>query len=130
MLQVLIDADNLPEARIRALLRALPGDARIVVAGSPRAIGAVAWPVRARVLSVEGWQQADAALAGAYVRGGDPLVLASGDGDFALLLSSHPGPVLVVADRPSVRLRDAARVVDPVTDGLAPLRDWLDAVAG
>jgi len=128
VLQVLIDADNLPEARIRALLRALPGDARIVVAGSPRAVGAVAWPVRARVLTVEGWQQADAALAGAYVAGTDPLVLASGDGDFALLLSSHPGPVLVVADRPSRRLRESATVVDPVTDGLPRLRDWLDAV--
>lgn len=130
MLQVLIDADNLPEARILALLRALPGDACIVVAGSPRAVGAVGWPARARVLTVEGWQQADAALASAYVRGTDPLVLASGDGDFALLLAHHPGPVLVVADRPSRRLRDSATVVDPVTDGLAPLHAWLDAAAG
>ena len=129
MLQVLIDADNLPEPRLRALVRALPGDARVVVAGSPRAIAAMAWPDRAEVVEVEGWQQADAVLARAYRPDAEPLLLASGDGDFAWLLARHPGPTLVVADRPSRRLRDASPTIDPVTDGLPRLRAWLDAVA-
>lgn len=91
MLQVLVDADNVPVARLRALLRALPvGGVELVVAGSPRALAAVPWPSRARITEVEGWQQADAVLARAY--------------------------------RPTV--------VDPVLDGLDPLRRWLDAVTG
>lgn len=44
------DADNLPVARLRALLRVLPaGDVDLVVAGSPRAVAAVRWPERAKV---------------------------------------------------------------------------------
>jgi hypothetical protein len=98
------------------------------VAGSPRALAAVGWPARARLIEIEGWQQADAALARAYRPGAEPLVLASGDGDFVHLARGHAGPVLVVSDRPAARLRDVGTVVDPVTQGLAALRQWFDAV--
>jgi hypothetical protein len=131
LLQVLVDADNVPAARLRALLAALPaGGVELIVAGSPRALAAVAWPRRARIVEVEGWQQADAVLARAYRAGTDPLILASGDGDFVHLARGHAGPVLVVADRPAWRLRDAGTFVDPVTEGLGPIRRWLDAVIG
>jgi len=127
--QILIDADNLPAARLQALLRAIPsGEGEVVVAGSPRAISAVAWPRGARVVEVEGWQQADLVLVEAYRNGDHPLVLASGDGDFTMLAASHRGPVLIVSDRPAGRLRDVAPIVDPVTDGVAALRQWFDAV--
>ena len=128
-MQILIDADNLPVARLEALLRTLPrGEGEVVVAGSPRAVAAVVWPPGARVIEVEGWQQADLVLVGAYRNGDHPLVLASGDGDFSMLAASPRGPVLVVSDRPAGRLRDAGVVVDPVTDGLDALRHWFDAV--
>ncbi len=129
MIQVLVDADNLPAPRLRALLRALPsGEVDVVVAGSPRALATVAWPAEAAVLAVEGWQQADLVLAAAYRRGDEPLVLASGDGDFTALALGHAGPVLVVADRPGGRLRDAGTVIDPVVDGVDALRRWFDTV--
>ena len=128
-MQVLVDADNLTPARLRALLRALPLDeAELVVAGSPRALATVAWPARADVVEVEGWQRADAALARRYRRSTAPLVLASGDGDFSHLATTHAGPVLVVSDRPASRLRAAGTVVDPVIDGVDALRHWFDAV--
>jgi hypothetical protein len=129
VLQVLVDADNVPVARLRALLRVLPaGGVDLIVAGSARALARVPWPGRARITEIEGWQQADAVLARAYRPGHEPLILASGDGDFVHLARRHAGPVLIVADRPAGRLRDAGTVVDPVTDGLEPLRQWLDAV--
>jgi hypothetical protein len=129
VIQVLVDADNVPAARLRALLWVLPaGGIDLVVAGSPRALAAVAWPPRARLTEIEGWQQADAVLARAYRPGHEPLVLASGDGDFVHLARTHAGPVLVVSDRPAARLRDVGTLVDPVTDGLGPLRSWFDAV--
>lgn len=129
MIQVLIDADNLSAPRIAAFLRAVPLDeVDIVVAGSPRALAGVGWPEAARVLEVEGWQQADLALVGAHRAGPDPLVLVTGDGDFAMLAATHPGPVLVVSDRPASRLRSAGTVVDPVVDGLDAVRHWFDAV--
>jgi hypothetical protein len=129
MIQVLVDADNLSAPRLRALLRTLPaGDTDLVVAGSPRALAAVTWPAGATVTAVEGWQEADLVLVAAYRRGREPLVLASGDGDFAMLAGGHPGPVLVVADHPASRLRAAGTVVDPVIDGLGALRRWFDAV--
>jgi hypothetical protein len=131
VIQVLIDADNLSAPRLRALVATLPaGGVRMVVAGSPRALAAVAWPPRATVISVQGWQQADLRLAAAYRPDLEPLVLASGDGDFSLLAVNHPGPVLVVSDRPAGRLRAAGTVVDLVIDGTVPLRRWLDEVAG
>lgn len=129
MIQVLIDADNVSAPRIRALLRALPLDeAEIVVAGSPRALAGAAWPGTARVVEIEGWQQADLVLVEAYRSGVDPLVLVSGDGDFGMLAGSHAGPVLVISDRPASRLRSAGTVIDPVLDGLDAVRHWFDAV--
>lgn len=126
---MLVDADNLPVARLRLLLRALPLDeAALVVAGSPRALVAVDWPAAARVLEAEGWQRADWLLAEAYVPGAAPLVLVSGDADFAGLVRGHAGPVLVVSDRPAHALRSAAPVLDPVVDGVDALRGWFDAV--
>jgi hypothetical protein len=52
----------------------------------------------------------------------------TGDGDFGLLAARHPGPVLVVSGSPSGRLRDVAPVVDPATEGVAPIREWFAAV--
>lgn len=129
MIQVLIDADNLSAPRIRAFLKAVPLDeVDIFVAGSPRALAGVQWPEVARVLEVEGWQQADLALVQAHRPGTQPLVLVSGDGDFAMLAATHAGPVLVISDRPASRLRAAGTVVDPVVDGLDAVRHWFDAV--
>lgn len=126
---MLIDADNLNAARLRAFLRAVPlDDVRVTVAGNPRAVAAVPWPASAEVHSVEGWQAADGVLAAAYVPGDQPLVLVTGDGDFSLVAAGHQGPVLVVSDRPASRLRAAATVVDPVLDGLGAVRAWFDAV--
>jgi hypothetical protein len=128
-MQVLIDADNLSAPRLAAFLRALPADeADVLVAGSPRAIGAVDWPRSARIVAVEGWQRADLVLVDAYRRGSEPLVLVSGDGDFAGLVRGHGGPVLVVSDRPASGLRGVGSVIDPVIDGLEDLRRWFDAV--
>lgn len=129
MIQVLVDADNLSAPRIRAFLRAVPGDeVELVVAGSARALAGVDWPEDARVIEVEGWQQADLALVAAHRPGPQPLVLVTGDGDFAMLAATHAGPVLVVSERPASRLRAAGTVVDPVVDGLDAVRHWFDAV--
>jgi hypothetical protein len=129
LIQVLIDADNLSAPRIRAFLSAMPSDeVEVVVAGSGRALSGVQWPAQATVLEVEGWQQADLALVAAHRAGPQPLVLVTGDGDFAMLAATHPGPVLVISDRPASRLRAAGTVVDPVVDGLDAVRRWFDAV--
>lgn len=129
MIQVLIDADNVSAPRVQALLRAVPtGEAEVVVAGSPQALNGVDWPPGARVMQVEGWQQADLVLVDAYRSGTDPLVLVSGDGDFGLLAGAHAGPVLVISDRPASRLRTAGTVIDPVLDGVDAVRHWFDAV--
>lgn len=129
MIQVLVDADNLSAARLRALLRAVPLDeSDVLVAGSPRALAAVDWPTSARVVQVEGWQRADMLLVEAYRGGTEPLVLVSGDGDFAGLVRGHAGPVLVVSDRPASGLRGVGSVIDPVIDGVEALRSWFDAV--
>jgi len=129
VIQVLVDADNVPVARLRALLRALPsGEVDVLVAGSPHALATLDWPRGAQVVAVEGWQEADVVLARAYRPGSEPLVLVSGDGDFAAIVAGHAGPVLVVADRPASALRRAGTVIDPVTEGLDALRHWFDAV--
>lgn len=126
---MLVDADNLPAVGLRILLRALPTDeAAVVAAGSPRALASVAWPAGTSVRTIEGWQQADLLLARAYRPGREPLVVASGDGDFAGIVHGHAGPVLVVADRPAAALRGAGTVLDPLVDGAGALRDWFDAV--
>jgi hypothetical protein len=128
-MQVLIDADNLSAARLAAFLRALPVDeSDVLVVGSPRALGAVDWPRAARVVEAEGWQRADILLVEAYRGGEEPLVLVSGDGDFAGLVRGHRGPVLVVSDRPASGLRGVGRVLDPLIDGVEELRRWFDAV--
>ncbi len=126
--QVLVDADNVSPARVRALLAELPPDAHIVVVGSPRAVADVEWPVSAAVHKATGWQRADLALAEIYRGDDDPLVLVSGDGDFALLAQQHRGPVLVVSEAASERLRRVATVIDPVHDGMERLRAWIAAV--
>lgn len=129
MIQVLVDADNLTPPRLRALLRAVPIDeARLVVVGSPSALARVDWPRGANLTAIEGWQAADAVLARAYLPDAEPLVIASGDGDFGAIAAGHPGPVLVVSDRPASMLRRAATVIDPIHDGMDALRHWFDAV--
>jgi hypothetical protein len=127
--QVLVDADNVPPARVRAVLDELPPGTDIVAIGSPRALSRVNWPDDARVQAAVGWQRADLALAEIYEGGEDALVLVSGDGDFALLAQQHLGPVLVVSEAASERLRRVATVIDPVHDGLERLRAWFAAVA-
>lgn len=129
MIQVLVDADNLPVHRLRNLLRVLPRDEiALVVAGSGEALGMVDWPSTARICHVVGAQAADAALLAAYRPADEPLVLASGDKDFSAMVRGHAGPVLVVADRPAKALRDAADdIIDPVGRGLDALQVWFDA---
>ena len=130
MLQVLVDADNVDPFRTRAVLDALDGiEAAVLVAGHPRALARVSWPETATVREAAGWQRADLVLAEAYVPSDDPLVLLSGDGDFGLLVGRHGGPVLVVSEAASYRLvGDQVTVVDPVVDGVEPLRRWLRGV--
>ncbi|HEX4099602.1 MAG: hypothetical protein WAN20_19165 [Pseudonocardiaceae bacterium] len=130
-MQVLIDADNLDVPRLRLLVAALEaapsGD--VVIAGAPAALEAVDWPPQAQVLPASGWQGADILLARAYRTDDRPLLLATGDGDFAQLARRHPGPVLVVGGAFS-RSRTFAgpRIAtnDPAADGGAQLRAWLD----
>jgi hypothetical protein len=132
VLQVLVDADNVDPFRTRAVLDAVAAvAAEVVVAGHPRALARVEWPDDATVVQAAGWQRADLVLAEAYRPSDDPLVLVSGDGDFGLLVGRHSGPVLVVSEAASSRLAGSqVTVVDPVLDGLEPLRQWLDGVGG
>jgi hypothetical protein len=127
VLRVLIDADNVVPQRIRPVLDLLAGleDAQISASGRQQALDRIDWPERAELLAHAGWQQADLALAAAYSPSEDPLLLISGDGDFGLLASRHPGPVLVVSGAASGRLREGTTVVDPATDGIDPIRSWL-----
>lgn len=122
---MLVDADNLHRARIAALLTALPADAVVRAAGSPNALASVTWPVGTQLLPRTGWQRADLELAGAYEPDEGPLVLASGDGDFAQLGRRHAGHVLVVSDSPSAHLRAVGSVLDPVHDGPEAVRTWI-----
>lgn len=127
--QVLVDADNLDVGRLQLIAPELAGVQRVVVAGRPARLARVPWPAGADVRPAGGWQRADAVLAEAYVPDDEPLVLVTGDGDFALLAQRHQGPVLVVgiSGATSGRLRrgDGVTVVDPVHDGLERLRAWL-----
>jgi len=124
-----VDADNVPAARIVTLLGAVAAldDVRLVAVGHPEALAAVNWPAGAQLTAASGWQRADLLLAAAYRPDNAPLVLVSGDGDFGLLAARHPGPVLVVSEAPSGRLRAAATVIDPVHDGPGRLEQWLTA---
>jgi hypothetical protein len=132
VVQVIVDADNLPASRLRVVATALSQlpmqSVRIVVAGRSSAIDSADWPDWAKILRISGWQEADLALAKEYVADREPLLLVTGD--FGLLAARHPGPVLVVSAAASGRLREAARVLDPVLDGGAGLRDWLAAALG
>ena len=130
VVQVLVDADNVDPVRTRAVLDALPDAADVVVAGHPRALARVDWPDAATVVEAAGWQRADLVLAGAYRPSGEALVLLSGDGDFGLLVARHGGPVLVVSEAASYWLAGGrVTVVDPVVEGVEPLRQWLAANA-
>src|SRR5581483_5828707 len=91
--------------------------------GRRQALDALTWPPHAQLLPHAGWQRADLALASAYRPADEPLILVTGDGDFALLAQRHPGPVLVVSGAPSGRLRDGTTVIDPATEGVQPLLD-------
>jgi hypothetical protein len=126
---VLVDADNLDVGRLRLIAPELAGVGRLVVSGHPARLASVEWPAQADLRPAGGWQGADAVLAQAYEPDDEPLVLVTGDGDFALLAQRHPGPVLVVgtSGATSSRLRhgDGVTVVDPVHDGVERLRAWL-----
>lgn len=129
MLRVLVDADNVAPQRIEpvlALLTDVPG-VRITASGRAQALAGLSWPDGTELLEHAGWQRADLALADAYSPAAEPLVLISGDGDFGLLATRHPGPVLVISGAASARLRDGTTVVDPALDGLAPVEAWLAA---
>ncbi|HZY76587.1 MAG TPA: hypothetical protein VFE40_09735 [Jatrophihabitantaceae bacterium] len=135
-LQVLVDADNVAPPRLQpvldllsALLSADPGrtQTRMTASGRRAALDRLSWPAGMRLLEHEGWQRADVALAEAYSPGAHPLILVTGDGDFALLAARHPGDVLVVSGAASGRLRDHALVVDPATEGTGPILAWLAA---
>jgi hypothetical protein len=131
VLRVLVDADNVAPQRIEpvlALLTDVPG-VHITASGRQQALAGVSWPDGTELLEHAGWQRADLALADAYSPAAEPLVLITGDGDFGLLASRHPGPVLVISGAASARLRDGTTVVDPALDGLAPVEAWLAAHA-
>ncbi len=130
LVQVLIDADNLDVPRLRLLVAALEeaSAAEVVVAGAQEALGAIDWPPLARVLPASGWQGADLLLAHAYHAADQPLLLATGDGDFAQLARRHPGPVLLVSGTSSrSRALTGPRITptDPAADGGAQLRSWI-----
>jgi hypothetical protein len=135
--QVLIDADNLAAPRrhmLAALLNATPsaGGERIVVAGRQQSLADVAWPAAARLLPAAGWQRADHVLVHAYVLDDEPLLLATGDGDFVHLVRRHPAPVLLVGGtfhRSRAFLVDpGVTITDPHVDGGARFHSWWNAV--
>ena len=127
---VLVDADNLDVPRLRLLVAALDvaPSADIVVAGAPEALEAIDWPPQAQVFPASGWQGADLLLARTYRAEDRPLLLATGDGDFAQLARRHPGPVLLVSGTSSrSRALTGPRITptDPAADGGAALRSWI-----
>lgn len=130
--QVLIDADNVGPARVQPVLVELAAahlPVTIVVSGREEALARVSWPASTRQVVASGWQRADVALAQAYRQDENPLIVVSGDGDFALLAARHPGPVLIVSSAPSYRLTGNATVTDPALDGPTALRGWLREVS-
>lgn len=132
--QVLVDADNLDVPRLRLLAAALEAaleaspSTDVVVAGAPAALDALDWPPAAQVLPASGWQSADLLLARTYRADDRPLLLATGDGDFAQLARRHPGPVLLVSgtsSRSRAFIGPRISTTDPAADGGAQLRSWL-----
>ncbi|HEX2299257.1 MAG TPA: hypothetical protein VHH34_12205, partial [Pseudonocardiaceae bacterium] len=102
--------------------------AGLVAAGAPAALDAVSWSPDTRLLPAHGWQGADLLLASAYRADADPLLLATGDGDFVQLARRHSGPVLLVsgsASRSRAFTGPRITVTDPAGDGGAQLRSWL-----
>jgi hypothetical protein len=133
--QVLVDADNLDVPRLRLLVAALEAvleaspSAHVVVVGAPAALDALDWPSGAQVLPASGWQSADLLLARAYRADERPLLLATGDGDFAQLARRHPGPVLLVSgmsSRSRAFIGPRISTTDPASDGGAQLRSWVE----
>ncbi len=127
---MLVDADNVTARRLQPVLDLLVERAvaaRIVASGRPGVLRRVRWPAGTELRGAAGWQRADLALADAYVPDAYPLLLVSGDGDFGLLATRHPGPVLVVSGAASTRLREGTTVVDPAADGVATIEHWLAA---
>ncbi len=129
VLQVLVDADNVHRSRLLGVLTALPPGARVVAAGSPAVLRPVPWPPEALLLPRTGWQRADLDLASAYEPDEGPLIVVSGDGDFAHLARRHAGHVLVVSEAPSAALRGVGTVLDPVHDGVDAVREWIRAAS-
>jgi hypothetical protein len=130
LMQVLVDADNLDVPRLRLLVAALQAAscADVVVAGASAVLNAVDWPPDTQLIPATGWQGADLLLARAYRAEDRPLLLATGDGDFAQLARRHPGPVLVVsstANRSHNLTAPHVVPTDPALDGGAQLRAWL-----
>jgi hypothetical protein len=130
-MQVLVDADNLDVPRLRLLVAALElaPSPDIVVAGAPAVLEALDWPPQAQVLPASGWQGADLLLARSYHVDEQPLLLATGDGDFVHLARRHPGPVLLVggtSSRSWAFIGPQITVTDPAADGGAQLRSWLE----
>jgi hypothetical protein len=129
VLQVLVDADNVHRSRLVGVLSALPDDAVVVAAGSPAVLRPVAWPPGTRLLPRTGWQRADLELAAAYEPDDGPLIVVSGDGDFAHLARRHSGHVLVVSEAPAAALRSVGAVLDPVHDGVTAILAWITATS-
>jgi hypothetical protein len=131
VLRVLVDADNVAPRRVQPVLELLAAEPEVQITASGRssALDRLTLPDGSEALVHAGWQRADVALAEAYAPTTDPLVLITGDGDFGLLASRHPGPVLVISGAASMRLRDGTTVVDPAIEGLDPVRGWLAAFA-
>jgi hypothetical protein len=129
-MQVLVDADNLDVPRLRLLVAVLRATSctDVVVAGAPAVLDAVDWPVHTQLLPATGWQGADLLLARAYRAEHQPLLLATGDGDFAQLARRHPGSVLLVgstANRSHNLTAPHIIPTDPALDGGAQLQAWL-----
>jgi hypothetical protein len=130
LLRVLVDADNVPRRRLQPVLDMLEAevdDVNLIASGRLRTLRRLRFSATAKLIAKVGWQNADAALARAYQPSEDPLILVTGDGDFALLALRHPGPVLVISGAASLQLHGAGQVVDPALEGLEPIRNWLRA---
>ena len=128
MLRVLVDADNVSARRLQPvldLLATITSPVSLTASGRQDALDRVDWPAAAELIASAGWQRADVSLAASYEPSPDPLLLITGDGDFALLAERHPGPVLVVSGAASGRLRNGTTVLDPATDGVQPISTWL-----
>ena len=128
MLRVLVDADNVAPRRLQPVLDALADvtdPVELTASGRPEALARLAGRRPRELIATAGWQRADLALAQAYTPTDDPLVLVSGDGDFGLLASRHPGPCWSSAARPVAGCATATTVVDPATEGMQPILDWL-----